>query len=791
MVWNVRVKKWLKTSLLVLFGLSLVTLLWLVYASKSIPPKLRDPSPVVGLAPNVKGPLLAVKHFIADTPRPDDPTTYPIPLGGLGPVMPLYSGGLSYPFYCGHHDQGLASPVVDNQQGYGVEVKDAFGKVLGYSKDCSAQSQVFYYQLHADGAVQELAKADSQRALQHLAPLSVADDSLLVRVELGTINRYFYYLVMPVDAADVNSRNQTKRWNQQLIYQFNGGVGVGFRQGALPIARLLKARQKQLQQGFAVISSSVNRTSHTYNFLLAEDTARRVKRQFSSLYGAPQFTIGIGGSGGGIAQYLLAQNAPGLLDGLIPQYSYPDMVSQTLYALDCDLFNDYYAFRAAQPAFWQAAEHRQWLEGLSASPSLARKMAWQTPWLQVAKGRWPAELDGATQCSNAWFGLSSLIHNPNQGRLDRFVSDDIYPQVHWSYWEDLVPIFGRDERGFARHVWNNEGVQYGLAALSNGQISLAQFIDVNAKIGAWKAASEMRKERIRYLPGIGLPLWLTQYSFHNITQPEAPFQVAGVGGAVNPAQIAVAPRHSADLTAINRAYRYGQIFIGRLTVPTIDLRHYLEPKLDMHHMQPSFATRARIANYVAEHSAQGQQPSAPDKQPLDPDKQRSAQERQPLAVANEPFATSERSIANNAAADNHPAVDSHYQQIWVAAEGYDPTELALATMVQWLTSGKQPTQASDRCFDEHGQVLAAGAQVWQQGGDCLTRFPVLTTSRGVAGAPLSGDVFACQRISVDDAIARGFYGNVDVATVVAELKQIFPSGVCDYSKKDAGRPSDL
>ena len=79
--------------------------------------------------------------------------------------------------------------------------------------------------------------------------------------------------------------------------------------------------------------------------LLAEDTARRVKRHFISLFGEPLYTVGIGGSGGGLAQYLIGQNSQGILDGLIPQYSYPDMLSQTIYTLDCDLFNNYFRCR--------------------------------------------------------------------------------------------------------------------------------------------------------------------------------------------------------------------------------------------------------------------------------------------------------------------------------------------------------------------------------------------------------------------------------------------------------------
>ena len=114
----------------------------------------------------------------------------------------------------------------------------------------------------------------------------------------------------------------------------------------------MQRQVNQLLDGYAIISSSGNKTSYTYNMLLAEDTARRVKKQFTSLYGEPIYTVGVGGSGGGLAQYLIAQNSTGILDGLLPLYSYPDMISQTTYALDCDLLNNYFTFRANDRNAW-------------------------------------------------------------------------------------------------------------------------------------------------------------------------------------------------------------------------------------------------------------------------------------------------------------------------------------------------------------------------------------------------------------------------------------------------------
>ena len=78
------------------------------------------------------------------------------------------------------------------------------------------------------------------------------------------------------------------------------------------------------------------RTTH-YNLQLGGETAIMVKDRFVSAYGEPRYTVAVGGSGGAIQQYVYGQNHPGLLDAAIPQYSYPDMVTQTIHVGDCEL----------------------------------------------------------------------------------------------------------------------------------------------------------------------------------------------------------------------------------------------------------------------------------------------------------------------------------------------------------------------------------------------------------------------------------------------------------------------
>jgi hypothetical protein len=71
----------------------------------------------------------------------------------------------------------------------------------------------------------------------------------------------------------------------------------------------------------------------------------------------------------------------------------------------------------------------------------------------------------------------------------------------------------------------------------------------------------------------------------------------------------------------------------------------------------------------------------------------------------------------------------------------------------------------------------------------IDRFEIYSSSRRQAGGPFRGGVFKCEPQSVSQAIAAGLYGSwTPTAGEQARLQQIFPSGVCDFSRPDVGRP---
>ncbi len=113
-------------------------------------------------------------------------------------------------------------------------------------------------------------------------------------------------------------------------------------------------------------------------------------------------------------------------------------------------------------------------------------------------------------------------------------------------------------------------------------------------------------------------------------------------------------------------------------------------------------------------------------------------------------------------------------------------------------AANRPPRAVDRCFDNAGDEIAAGEGVWNgilddsAPGACTEQFPIFESSRIVAGGPIEGGIFKCQLQSVGQAIAAEVYGAWTPSPAERQrLEEIFPNGVCDWSRPDAGRPPGL
>jgi Tannase-like family of unknown function (DUF6351) len=681
---------------------------------------------------------------------------------------PIFSGPQQQPFVCTTARSGLGQPIIDNQASIGIRVaqEDANGNyprdsrgyptaaatIIGYSKDCAGHRRFDYVYRNTSGSFVTLPNPGGPLPADIATTTTLDGDTVpyIVRWERGTNNRFIYSVAVLAPATETNPEQpDDSLWNGRLVFSLQGGVAIGRTQGTTSqSAQLL---HDQLKLGYAILNSTGLRTNTNYNLQLGGETALMLKEHFIEDHGVPLYTVGVGGSGGAIQQYVYAQNHPGLLNAAIPQYSYSDMVTQTIHVGDCELLENY--FDHSPNAKWANVLNRRAVEGLNASLSPVISAS-------EASGTWnplyavysflglnrpqPFQTGGTppplTECRRAWFGLTPLVLNPtftNVQDIDKLAQGTA--GVEWTHWADLVNIYGTDSTGFARNPGDNVGVQYGLQALRDGVITSAEFLDINATVGSWKEPSQMVVE--------GYP-FAGSFSLANFDPWSRRNMNLSPDGGVTPA-----PRRSGNLDAIAAAYNSGMRFDGDIDIPVIDWRHYLEHQLDMHHSYQSFATRRRLEIARGNHDNQviwftDARPTVPmfDQTP-------------------EAFEVIDEWMANLRA---HP-------------------ELGVA--------GNKPPLAVDRCFQTDGTEIAAGNGVWSgvldsdPPGACTQVFPLFSNSRRVAGGPTEGGIFKCGLQSVAAAISAGVYGSwTPDAVEQARLEQIFPQGVCDWTQPDQGRP---
>ena len=419
------------------------------------------------------------------------------------------------------------------------------GPFLGAATDanCSVATRVDYIYRTTAGA---FAPLPSTSAVPADAATATTSDGhtvpYIVRLETGTLNRAIYQTAVlhnPSAETAPNPVTHPAGWNGKLVYTFGGGcTGGWYRQGNSTGGVL---DDKILRQGYAIASSSLNVYGNNCQDVTPAESMAMVKERFIEAYGPPRYTIGWGCSGGSYQQHQIADNYPGLLDGILPGCSFPEVLFGTVYAItDMRLLGNY--FRNTAPGTFTNEQQRQ-VAGIQLLDTMYTDTVYNGA-MRIAPNRWTA-LDGSTRtyCPSALPVAQRYdpVTNPHGARCD------VYDHV--------VNVLGRDPlTGFARRPLDNVGVQYGLAALNAGTITVDQFLDLNQGVGGYDVD----------------------------------------GGFV-------ANRTQADLLAVRASYRGGRVTNGGGglgSVPIIDYRAYADGNAggDIHLRYHSFSMRERLVN---------------------------------------------------------------------------------------------------------------------------------------------------------------------------------------------------
>jgi hypothetical protein len=356
-------------------------------------------------------------------------TNYPI----TGPIL---SGPHLTPYECRTVESGLGQPTDAN---------------------CSASQKIEYFYRASDNTFKPLPARNTRPAdLRTTTTIDGKTVPYIVRVDSGTINRSIYRIAILDDPGPTESASEWSPgagWNRRLVVSFGGGAGTQYNQGVNQAAAVLS--DSYLSRGFAhIISTELVNQQHG-NAVLQGEALMMIKEYFIERYGPPKWTMGSGGSGGAIQQLVITQIYPGLLDGLQPSLSFPDSSLQTA---DCGLLQNFW--RKADPAVWTDAKKTA-VEGYTKGTC----QAWERSFVPVLT---------ATNARGCAMNDSSKVYDPAKNPKG----------VRCTMQEMRVNIYGRDPKtGFARKPQDNIGLQYGLGALSKGDISVDEFLELNEKIG--------------------------------------------------------------------------------------------------------------------------------------------------------------------------------------------------------------------------------------------------------------------------------------------------------------------
>jgi hypothetical protein len=357
-------------------------------------------------------------------------TNYPL-------TGPMLSGPHLTPYECRTVESGLGQPLDAN---------------------CSAAQKIEYFYRASNNTFKPLPDPTGARPEDLLTTTTIDGKTVpyIVRVDSGTINRSIYRIAIlddPKPDVPVAQWMPGMGWNHKLAVSFGGGAGTQYNQGVNQATAVLS--HLYLSRGFAFMISTELVNQQHGNAVLQGEALMMMKEYFIERYGVPKWTVGNGGSGGAIQQLLITQIYPGLLDGLQPSASFPD---SSLHTADCGLFQN----------FWRKADTTVWTDEKKAAVEGYTKgtcAAWERSFVPVAM---------ATNAAGCAMNDKSKIYDPVTNPKG----------ARCTMQEMRVNIYGRDPKtGFARKPQDNVGLQYGLAGLNSGAISVDEFLELNEKMG--------------------------------------------------------------------------------------------------------------------------------------------------------------------------------------------------------------------------------------------------------------------------------------------------------------------
>jgi hypothetical protein len=304
----------------------------------------------------------------------------------------------------------------------------------------------------------------------------------IVRTETGYQDRDQYRIAVLFDPQqEWQPWAPQKGWNQKLLINHGASCGIDREAGSAPDVM----NDAALSRGFAVMSTALNNAGHNCNLVTQAESMIMAKERLVEQYGRIRYTIGTGCSGGSLTQQQVANAYPGLYQGILPACSFPDAWSTGQQLVAYKLLGRY----LENPARWQPG------------------VAWTPAEIAAVEGH-PNHGNAIVFGSVYWDSLGvpddGCSGVPEEQTYDAESNPD---GVRCTLADYMINVFGprqperwiepeqRVGHGFAGIPLDNVGVQYGLEPLTKNQITAAQFVDLNEKIGGMTVDTAPTPER--------------------------------------------------------------------------------------------------------------------------------------------------------------------------------------------------------------------------------------------------------------------------------------------------------
>jgi hypothetical protein len=261
--------------------------------------------------------------------------------------------------------------------------------------------------------------------------------------------------------------------------------GVSIAQGVALNGDANTAAEAALGRGYAVMSNALDYSGHNCNVALQAESLQMTKEHLIDRYGTLRYTIGTGCSGGSLAEQQIANAYPGIYQGILPTCSFPDAWSTATQFMDYHQTLRYFS----DPTLW--APGVVWTEQQMAQVqghiSITNSKVSDSAQFHVAVPTDPCK--GVTD-------QQRYDPNTNPGGVRCDIQDAAINLLAPRLPDVWTPQEKQIGHGFAGLPMDNVGVQYGLAALKAGEITPAQFVDLNQKIGGLTVDVQQKAQRL-------------------------------------------------------------------------------------------------------------------------------------------------------------------------------------------------------------------------------------------------------------------------------------------------------